>query len=654
MKFPSPISGPNQLIVLGAIGFVLLLLIAGLIFKQEAVTNYAKSGGNWLDNPRSLTALGFGSKGSSSDGDLMCEVGEEDDSDCQCNDGSVIDPVATPGAVCGVIINDGDDGYPCRPGEIRYTDGCRRAVELCGANYINYCNMATPPIWHRTYSFLRNSVSGQSFTDWLERDDDWWLGDLNNGFRRDVYGNIAFDEPPAPIFSFFQIKWDAEALLANRERYHAPSRATDAYFNYQSSFTNCRFDQFEKNLDGTDAYRITLGNGRSGTYTGFMGLNRWWGDFEIICDNSVVRYYGQFPSLTDPSPEIQLALAPVPTGPNVIGGRIYYDAGTISSESTTECEIPFDSIVDGLDSEGITRITENTFRGWASNDSFDDCDYSTNGDYTANGTCTRLNPTAYSNRSGAVDDIKTVMEGMEESIRETLGNEDYGYGIRVLLEMSYNQFSTMKRTIDSEYPAPLFLSVIDGDGEIEKIDVVIALSVTEENVPNSLVGRARSYRVRVLDPIGPRLRNLYCFSTDFLRNGSETVMCINPNIDSDGELDPAIWDLLLDWAILGFGLTELAELLEDGAYSMVIPSKISGEFRYLQDTFARVCDGADNEVNRGPFCLSRLDLLAWLIANYPNINGIDMPYGWVDFVLKTTYLGDFVGECPHPTSININ
>ncbi len=619
MKFPSPVSGPNQLIVLGAIGFVLLLLIAGLIFKQEAVTNYAQSKGNWLDNPRSLTAIELGSKGSLSR-NYVCEVGEEYDDDCQCNDGSVIDPVATPGERCPVLDLDADDVCHIGLGSdgdclrerflglctVGSNPGCPpQPLSPCGP----WCAVLNPNIWGRSY----NPLAGQSFDTWVSSDDNWSsVGTLTG-----------------PLFSTFQIKWDAEELLTTRERF---STGDEGGVNaYRSAFFNCRLDHIYKDSMGLEISRSILGEGRRGSYTGKMDIKSWlmWlngaraSQFEIVCENLVFQYAHGI--VTDI--EVQPAVGPMPIDADI--SRRYTHAG-MGFGVATQCEVPFDQIVESLNSVNITRITENTFRGWASNDSFDDCDYN------INGACLRLNPTAYANRellrrSGDVDDIKTAMV-IGQCNSATIPDPDdmvesFNRGEQLLNDVALSTRNNRPTTLafalsDLEYDPEDRLFVDNLFLNFRGYHIVVVLDVEIEETNSG-----SQYTVKVLDPTGPKVHNVICQEFEITHDGDSA-----------------------DLVICNF----------DGKTGLPFSSELR-DMQILRTRYTTSCpDSGANDVSNPRLCGRRPDLSGWLENNYPQINNfgsITSPagncFGWVDFVLRTTYLGDFVGECPHPISFNL-
>lgn len=294
---------------------------------------------------------------------------------------------------------------------------------------------------------------------------------------------------------------------------------------------------------------------------------------------------------------------PVPVDP-------YVNTGISDLEvSINNCETSFDGILWGFANSLVfpVRITEDGFQKWAENDSFDRCEYGFgDGD---NLECTRLPDGTGTARSGDRYDIETAMEGYQcsslsiEQFVDGLLSGQIIVGARVLDQLM--SLTNLNR------PVPLVFVSLDSSQIRGHAVVVLKASKTTTS--------GLEYKLDVLDPGGP--------------NVVGGVTCSNQRVDT------------------GEGIMTL--LVCDYPTGRMIPISTSllALAQNLNQRFSSKCSTYTNL----RICQERKDNMSgWLKSNYPAIPNYAPPgspgicYGWVTFVLQATYLGDFVGECPHP------
>jgi hypothetical protein len=155
------------------------------------------------------------------------------------------------------------------------------------------------------------------------------------------------------------------------------------------------------------------------------------------------------------------------------------------------CEVPFDQIVAGINAGQVTKITEASFNGWASDDRQDN--------FTASG----------GRGSGDKQDVKSAMAGLQGSCQ--LQGNDFPNSLSVLQYLANNP----------NFPIPLSLALIRG-GDMTGHRVV-ALS-------SSRVGEA--YEVEVIDPTKNGSRKYKLTNCRPEMAGEKSLYCDSP---IDGE-----------------------------------------------------------------------------------------------------------------------
>ena len=205
-----------------------------------------------------------------------------------------------------------------------------------------------------------------------------------------------------------------------------------------------------------------------------------------------------------------------------------------------ETEVSFDSIVASLKANKITKITENDFRSWASEDEYDWCNYQ-------GGGCARKqtlspNPSVLEwplLRSGDVDDIKAVMGEMQSKYREAFLKQE--------IEEKFTNFPTFIEKIKSIndqrqpmaigeiplysfYPIDEYREILGNDVYKQALELYNKgeLVIAKQEVPHAIIALKTenidtpciNYNIETLDPTPEserfgELKNLQCQMRNF-------------------------------------------------------------------------------------------------------------------------------------------
>ncbi|OHA57515.1 MAG: hypothetical protein A2114_00115 [Candidatus Vogelbacteria bacterium GWA1_51_14] len=278
--------------------------------------------------------------------------------------------------------------------------------------------------------------------------------------------------------------------------------------------------------------------------------------------------------------------------------------------SVDNCEASFDGILYGFANSTVfpVKITEDSFKEWAENDSFDRCEY------VVGQGCTDPRDVSGSSRSGDRYDIETAMEASQCSSLSTQQFID-GFLSGGITSDSQALDGVMSLT-NINRPAPIAFLLIDNFYTDQvKMHMVIALKIVKSSTSGL------KYTIDVLDPNGPSVIS--------------GISCSSQKIPNDsGGLES---HLICDYPGLGWAAPVSTSLLALA--------------QNLNQRFSSKC----LTYNNLEICQERkVNMSGWLRSNYPSIPNYvpeggqpGICYGWTTFVLQTTYLAQFEGECLH-------
>jgi len=270
------------------------------------------------------------------------------------------------------------------------------------------------------------------------------------------------------------------------------------------------------------------------------------------------------------------------------------------------CEIPFGNILNNLNNLRYAMITEKGFKDWSG---YDDLDY-----VGFNMDINKPHRDPVVGGSGDLSDIyKAMVQGQCLAMSQ----------IQDFTSSALGAIKSAKVITDARQPSPLNIAyeqILNGVTSI-KYHQLIALNIME-------VIEGKRYTIKVLNSesvgsdSGPSVYAMDCqvIGNHYFVNGYYTgVFCDASGSPYGGEI--------------AIGATSFSSV------------------ELLRSKFNSICPYNDSK----KICQERkANMSAWLENNYPsNVNNfseisIGICQGWTDFILKVTYLGDFVGTDFHP------
>lgn len=344
------------------------------------------------------------------------------------------------------------------------------------------------------------------------------------------------------------------------------------------------------------------------------------------------------------------------------------------------CENPFDNIVKSLRENKITRITEDNFRDWADADDFDYCDYS-----STDGKCARNRLSSSSpiwgveslQRSGDRSDIKEAMSLIQQdyledstvaSLQELLKND---------LKTIGSLYETLRKIKEiNDQGQPTFVAEVVYE---ERFDPTQHQAVLSPEVFAEALSKHNKGELVLVAEYGPgpgRHATIALKTREIKTPGSGEVVGYNFEVlDSNYVSDPnpsitPVVNLSCTRRTTYFAFINRAGAprqlvkLDPGRYVCDRKTSDGNQVAYsilvnrnypidsLRTAFTAHC----RKHSQSKMCQERqANMSAWLRDNYPLVGNfatfkslVGNCFGWTDFILRTTYLGDFVGECPRP------
>jgi hypothetical protein len=294
--------------------------------------------------------------------------------------------------------------------------------------------------------------------------------------------------------------------------------------------------------------------------------------------------------------------------------------------AVNNCEASFDGILYGFANSTVfpVRITEDSFKEWASGDSFDHCEYGLTDDGFACAQPTDVK--SGSSRSGDREDIKKAMFRGQCDLIDLVDNDWFSYFGPLALD-EIMPLTNLKR------PAPFTIYFPPDEGRYGPSHSLIALNITKTTTSGL------EYQVEYLDSMGPTVGQMSCSSYD--------PPIIVPVYLPDGTEKDTKIRFACDYPFEGSSL-------------LAIPYPDKGTLllaKNLNQRFSTKCPTNISNPNELEICRRKANMSGWLKSNYPDISNFAGPPGsgtetgvcggWTTFVLQATYLAQFEGECLH-------
>jgi len=293
------------------------------------------------------------------------------------------------------------------------------------------------------------------------------------------------------------------------------------------------------------------------------------------------------------------------------GDRLLACARTCVKEEPRCKETSFRSIASSLNNISYTKITEDSFAGWASQDPYDP--------------------------SGDIQEIREEMGKYQRCYVLGQGNTKLS-GVAAL---EYLLSKTMPATFTYYLMTPL-----DGiDINSNNLKVVGAHATVATNISRTSNG----YSLTVVDPNSdadgkPQKRNITCTK--------KTINILSSTGSKTGDVVCTYFGNLKDPNGSVSAYTALAYPMVVQMESGSSGSQDIGEVDKLIAARQAYC-ASEAGRNNPNFC--NRNVAQWLEANYPlvanqgtRMSEAGMCAGWSTFVMRVGYLGDFVGECKDP------
>ncbi|HPO68495.1 MAG TPA: hypothetical protein PLE40_01985 [Candidatus Pacearchaeota archaeon] len=340
-----------------------------------------------------------------------------------------------------------------------------------------------------------------------------------------------------------------------------------------------------------------------------------------------------------------------------------------------KCERPFSYISEDLSFGKVTTITEDNFKDWASDDSFDKyyevVEYTRDDPVTENidesGIPKEIDDNCSFNfknlenplmcNSGNIDDIRIEMSCQQNT--QTCGITSDSSFIKTSLSYNVNSFESSFRKyfpVDGKNKYPMDISIIllkknanlSGDVSSYQYDgrhKLIVYGFSKRKNENT-------YDLFLADSNSPYFWKAKCQKKEnlpfYLENNFEII-----EDNSRENLTLYLCTIHEDFANRNYNL--------DKRYDNFLIFKINDFSVQRKETFKNYCKSLPDS----KYCKDRYwdnnkqegDISKWIEENHPRkklSNFIVDPceggncYGWTKFFLSVAYLGNFIGECPRP------